>query len=231
MEWVLDRNEVFMAHILAIDDDPGILALIEHALRREGHTITCMPHVPADLAAHLAEYDLILLDIMMPQTDGYELCSAIRDDTDCPILFLTAKTMEEDVDYGFSVGADDYIKKPFSIVELRARVAAHLRREQREKHHCLSIRGIRFLLASREVAAGGVTLPFTRTEYEITLLLAKNRGHTFSREQIYEAVLGYDKTGDASAITEHIKNIRKKFAAVNMAPIQTVWGIGYRWNA
>lgn len=101
MEWVLDRNEVFMAHILAIDDDPGILALIEHALRREGHTITCMPHVPADLAAHLAEYDLILLDVMMPQTDGYELCSAIRDDTDCPILFLTAKTMEEDVDYGF----------------------------------------------------------------------------------------------------------------------------------
>ena len=200
-----------MAHILAIDDDPGILALIEHALRREGHTITCMPHVPADLAAHLAEYDLILLDVMMPQTDGYELCSAIRDDTDCPILFLTAKTMEEDVDYGFSVGADDYIKKPFSIVELRARVAAHLRREQREKHHCLSIQGIRFLLASREVAAGGVTLPFTRTEYE--------------------AVLGYDKTGDASAITEHIKNIRKKFAAVNMAPIQTVWGIGYRWNA
>ena len=195
-----------MAHILAIDDDPGILALIEHALRREGHTITCMPHVPADLAAHLAEYDLILLDVMMPQTDGYELCSAIRDDTDCPILFLTAKTMEEDVDYGFSVGADDYIKKPFSIVELRARVAAHLRREQREKHHCLSIQGIRFLLA-------------------------KNRGQTFSREQIYEAVLGYDKTGDASAITEHIKNIRKKFAAVNMAPIQTVWGIGYRWNA
>ena len=128
-----------MAHILAIDDDPGILALIEHALRREGHTITCMPHVPADLAAHLAEYDLILLDVMMPQTDGYELCSAIRDDTDCPILFLTAKTMEEDVDYGFSVGADDYIKKPFSIVELRARVAAHLRREQREKHHCLYI--------------------------------------------------------------------------------------------
>ena len=206
MEWVLDRNEVFMAHILAIDDDPGILALIEHALRREGHTITCMPHVPADLAAHLAEYDLILLDVMMPQTDGYELCSAIRDDTDCPILFLTAKTMEEDVDYGFSVGADDYIKKPFSIVELRARVAAHLRREQREKHHCLSIQGIRFLLA-------------------------KNRGQTFSREQIYEAVLGYDKTGDESAITEHIKNIRKKFAAVNMAPIQTVWGIGYRWNA
>lgn len=122
-----------MAHILAIDDDPGILALIEHALRREGHTITCMPHVPADLAAHLAEYDLILLDVMMPQTDGYELCSAIRDDTDCPILFLTAKTMEEDVDYGFSVGADDYIKKPFSIVELRARVAAHLRREQQRK--------------------------------------------------------------------------------------------------
>ena len=82
-----------MAHILAIDDDPGILALIEHALRREGHTITCMPHVPADLAAHLAEYDLILLDVMMPQTDGYELCSAIRDDTDCPILPISSTTV------------------------------------------------------------------------------------------------------------------------------------------
>ena len=230
------RTAAAIAAQLGVDDfRAGVLpadkAEYVARLRREGHTITCMPHVPADLAAHLAEYDLILLDVMMPQTDGYELCSAIRDDTDCPILFLTAKTMEEDVDYGFSVGADDYIKKPFSIVELRARVAAHLRREQREKHHCLSIQGIRFLLASREVAAGGVTLPFTRTEYEITLLLAKNRGQTFSREQIYEAVLGYDKTGDESAITEHIKNIRKKFAAVNMAPIQTVWGIGYRWNA
>ncbi len=220
-----------MAHILAIDDDPGILALIEHALRREGIPLPACRMYRRILRRTSQKYDLILLDVMMPQTDGYELCSAIRDDTDCPILFLTAKTMEEDVDYGFSVGADDYIKKPFSIVELRARVAAHLRRGGARKHHCLSIQGIRFLLASREVAAGGVTLPFTRTEYEITLLLAKNRGQTFSREQIYEAVLGYDKTGDESAITEHIKNIRKKFAAVNMAPIQTVWGIGYRWNA
>ena len=216
-----------MAHILAIDDDPGILALIEHALRREGHTITCMPHVPADLAAHLAEYDLILLDIMMPQTDGYELCSAIRDDTDCPILFLTAKTMEEDVDYGFSVGADDYIKKPFSIVELRARVAAHLRREQREKHHCLSIQGIRFLLASREVAAGGVTLPFTRTEYEITLLLAKNRGHTFSREQIYEAVWKENPEHCGAAVANVVYSLRRK---IGHAYIETVVGSGYKFQ-
>ena len=215
-----------MAHILAIDDDPGILALIEHALRREGHTITCMPHVPADLAAHLAEYDLILLDVMMPQTDGYELCSAIRDDTDCPILFLTAKTMEEDVDYGFSVGADDYIKKPFSIVELRARVAAHLRREQREKHPCLYIQGIRFLLASREVAAGGVTLPFTRTEYEITLLLAKNRGQTFSREQIYEAVWKADPEHCGAAVANVVYSLRRK---IGDGYIETVVGSGYRF--
>ena len=94
MEWVLDRNEVFMAHILAIDDDPGILALIEHALRREGIPLPACRMYRRILRRTSQKYDLILLDVMMPQTDGYELCGAIRDDTDCPILFLTAKTME-----------------------------------------------------------------------------------------------------------------------------------------
>ena len=234
MEWVLDRNEVFMAHILAIDDDPGILALIEHALRREGHTITCMPHVPADLAAHLAEYDLILLDVMMPQTDGYELCSAIRDDTDCPILFLTAKTMEEDVDYGFSVGADDYIKKPFSIVELRARVAAHLRREQRRQNNS----AVRFFgelildYSARTVTINNQNIPLSKREFEIVELLSLNAGQVFDRERIYERVWGLDGDGNSDTIMEHIRKIRAKFAAHTLHNyIETVWGCGYRWNA
>ena len=168
---------------------------------------------------------------MMPGTDGYSFCRTIRNYVDCPILFLTAKGLEEDVDFGLSLGADDYIKKPFSIVELRARVNAHLRREQREKRSCFSVRNVHFLLSSREVLVNDIKLPFTKSEYEISLLLARNHGQTFSREQIYEAVFGYDGESDESAITEHIKNIRKKFAAVDTAPIKTVWGIGYRWQS
>ena len=103
-----------------------------------------------DIKERIPQCDLILLDVMMPGTDGYSFCRTIRNYVDCPILFLTAKGLEEDVDFGLSLGADDYIKKPFSIVELRARVNAHLRREQREKHSCFSVGNIHFQLSSRE---------------------------------------------------------------------------------
>lgn len=218
-----------MANILAIDDDTAILTLIKNSLRKEGHTITCISEVNDVSEASLSQYDLILLDVMMPGTDGFTFCREIRDSVDCPILFITAKTFENDVDYGFSLGADDYIKKPFSIVELRARIAAHLRREQREKRQSFSVSGIHFFLAKKEVWVKDERLPFTKSEYEISLLLAKNHGQVFSKEQIYENVFGYEGESDVSAITEHIKNIRKKLAAVNASPIETVWGIGYKW--
>lgn len=219
-----------MAQILAIDDDEAILLLIKNALQKEGHNVTCCQQVTDCLKEHAQSYDLILLDVMMPGTDGYTFCREIRDHVDCPILFLTAKSLEEDVDFGFSLGADDYIKKPFSIVELRARVNAHLRREQREKHSCLSVSGIHFFLSAKEIRINGEKMPFTKSEYEISLFLARNHGQVFSREQIYEAVFGYDGDSDDSAITEHIKNIRRKFASAGVTPIETVWGIGYRWE-
>ena len=116
-----------MAHILAIDDDEAMLILIKNALRKDGHEVTGVTQVTEKLKNKLFPYDLILLDVMMPDVDGYTFCREIRSLTDCPILFLTAKGLEEDVNFGFSMGADDYIKKPFSILELRARVNAHLR--------------------------------------------------------------------------------------------------------
>ena len=219
-----------MAQILTIDDDKAMLALIKNALSKDGHTVTCICQVTETLQDNLSPYDLILLDIMMPGTDGYTFCREIRRYTDCPILFLTAKSLEEDVAFGFSVGADDYIRKPFSIRELRARVNAHLRREQREKIHCLCVGSVRFFLSQKEVRAGEQKLSLTRSEYEISLLLARNHGQIYSREQIFEYVFGYEKESDASAITEHIKNIRKKLAAAGISPIETSWGIGYRWN-
>ena len=219
-----------MAQILAIDDDKAMLALIKNALNKDGHTVTCIGQVTETLQDNLSPYDLILLDIMMPGTDGYTFCREIRSYTDCPILFLTAKSLEEDVAFGFSVGADDYIKKPFSILELRARVNAHLRRDQREKVQCFCVGSVRFFLIRKEIWADGEKLSFTKSEYEISLLLAKNHGQIYSKEQIFENVFGYDKESDISAITEHIKNIRKKLAAAGLSPIETIWGIGYRWN-
>lgn len=219
-----------MAHILAIDDDEAMLVLIKNTLRKDGHDVTCVSRITESLKDTLSSYDLILLDVMMPGTDGYTFCREIRHFTDCPILFLTARNMEEDVQFGFSVGADDYIRKPFSILELRARVNAHLRREQREKTRCFSVGSVRFFLTRKEVLVMDQKLPFTKSEYEISLLLAKNHGQIYSKEQIFENVFGYDKESDISAITEHIKNIRKKLAAADISPIETIWGIGYRWN-
>lgn len=219
-----------MAYILAIDDDEAMLVLIKNTLRKDGHDITCVSRISETLKDTLPSYDLILLDVMMPGTDGYTFCREIRRFTDCPILFLTARSLEEDVQFGFSMGADDYIRKPFSILELRARVDAHLRREQREKTRCFSVGSVRFFLAKKEVLVMEQKLSLTKSEYEISLLLAKNHGQIYSKEQIYENVFGYDKESDISAITEHIKNIRKKLAAAGISPIETIWGIGYRWN-
>ncbi len=147
-----------MAQILTIDDDKAMLALIKNALSKDGHTVTCICQVTETLQDNLSPYDLILLDIMMPGTDGYTFCREIRRYTDCPILFLTAKSLEEDVAFGFSVGADDYIKKPFSILELRARVNAHLRRDQREKVQCFCVGSVRFFLIKKEIWADGEKL-------------------------------------------------------------------------
>ena len=219
-----------MAHILAVDDDKAILTLIKNALQKDGHEVTCIHEITDKLYHNLLYYDLILLDVMMPGTDGFTFCRQIRQKVDCPILFLTAKDLEEDVDFGLAQGGDDYIKKPFSIVELRARIKAHLRREQREKLQCFSVSDVHFFLARKEAEFEHKTLTFTRSEYEICLLLAKNHGQVFSKEQIYESVFGYDGESNDSAITEHIKNIRKKLSAAGITPIETVCGIGYRWN-
>ena len=132
---------------------------------------------------------------------------------------------------GFGLGADDYIRKPFGIGELRARVAAHLRREKREKKHAVTVGELRFWLREKRIEYEENTVPLTSGEYEICEYLALHHGQVFSREQIYEHVYGYDKDGDDSAITEHVKNIRAKFRKLGLSPVETVWGIGYRWKA
>ncbi|MDO4666983.1 MAG: response regulator transcription factor [Streptococcus sp.] len=219
-----------MATILVIDDEIDMLVLIKNIFKKKNHIVDIYQN-PSELDEdQLTKYDLILLDIMMPNIDGISFCKQIRNKVDCPILFLTAKTMESDIVDGLLSGGDDYITKPFGIQELLARVEAHLRREQREKHFSLNLGNIRFDLSSSEVFVKEEKIHLTKSEYQISELLAKRKGQVFSREQIYEIIFGFDGSGDSSAISEHIKNIRAKFQKFGEAPITTVWGIGYKWG-
>ncbi|WP_339174424.1 response regulator transcription factor [Paenibacillus sp. FSL H7-0943] len=218
-----------MANILIIDDEPDILALVNNILSKDHHRVTIKTsarHMPLN---EYSTFDLILLDVMMPDIDGFELCTQIRDIVDCPILFLTAKSMETDIMFGLSVGADDYIVKPFRAGELKARVNAHLRRENRGKNHMLSASGVKFNLSAKEIFVDKEKINLTKSEYQICEFLARNKGQVFSKEQIYESVYGYDRESDSSTITEHVKNIRNKLSAREVSPIETVWGIGYKW--
>lgn len=219
-----------MIEILAVDDDEGILRVMEKALSKEGYAVTAVSEPLQIEHMDLNRYQLILLDVMMPGMDGFTLVEKIRERVDCPILFVTAKTEEEDVMRGLGLGGDDYITKPFGIGELRARVAAHLRREGRQKKNLVSVGEAQFYLLAKELRYRGEALNLTKSEYRICEYLALNRGQVFSKEQIYEYVFGFDGESDSSAITEHVKNIRGKCKRAGFEPIETVWGIGYRWN-
>ena len=220
-----------MARLLVIDDEKAILDLVKNGLEKDGHIVTVCESVADVTISALKNYDLILLDIMLPDVDGFMFCKKIRGIVDCPILFLTAKVMETDIIYGLGIGADDYITKPFRIGELRARVTAHLRRERREHHNTLGFeQEIKFDLSSKEFFIKGKKVDLTKSEYEICEYLARNRGQVFTKEQIYEAVFGFDGNSDNSTIATHIKNIRSKLAGYGVTPINTVWGVGYRWE-
>ena len=219
-----------MTRILVIDDDADILALIKNTLQLQNYMVKTFVSANQVDRSKLADYDLILLDIMMPDVDGLSFCRDIRNLVDCPILFLTAKSQEADVVSGLSYGADDYICKPFGVQELLARVDAHLRRERREHHASLVLESIRFDLSAKRVTAKGKKLDLTKSEYEICELLAKRRGQVFSKDQLYDYLYAYEERGTPAAIAEHIKNIRAKFRTIGLEPIETVWGIGYKWK-
>ncbi len=219
-----------MIRILAVDDEERILRLIRNALEKEGYDVTAIQDPREIEKQNISSYQLILLDVMMPGIDGFSLCGRIRDLTDCPILFLTAKTEEADIMRGLGLGGDDYITKPFGIGELRARVAAHLRRETREKKHMVSAGGVQFYLKAKLARYQDIELDLTKSEYAICEYLALNHGQVFSKDRIYEHVFGYEKESDDSVITEHVKNIRAKCRKAGLEPIETVWGIGYRWK-
>lgn len=177
--------------------------------------------------------DLILLDINMPGIDGLTVCQTIRKHIACPILFLTARVESADKINGFQAGADDYIVKPFDLDELAARVAAHLRREQR-RYSQSTVRFFGELVvdySARTVTMQEEAIVLSRREFDILELLSLNTGQVFDRERIYETVWGIDGDGNSDTVMEHIRKIRAKLARHTLhSYIETVWGCGYRWN-
>ncbi|MRN53173.1 response regulator transcription factor [Paenibacillus monticola] len=218
-----------MAKVLVIDDEPDILSLVKNILVKDNHDVVTKNSAIGISLNDYSYYDIILLDVMMPEIDGFELCKQIRNVVDCPIMFLTARSLENDIMFGLGNGADDYITKPFGAGELRARVNAHLRRENREKRSVMSVSGVKFNLSGKEIFVNEQKVSLTKSEYFICEFLARYKGQVFSKEKIYEKVYGYDGESDSATITEHIKNIRGKLVAFEISPIETVWGIGYRW--
>ena len=218
--------------ILVVDDEKDIVSMLRDYFEINGYDVmTALSGVEAIKKAE-KEPDLILLDINMPDIDGMEVCARIRDFVSCPILFLTARIDNTDKIKGFGIGADDYIIKPFSIDELGARVAAHLRRERRQRE----TPKVRFddKLAidytDRSLYYDGQLVSLAKKEFDIVELLSQHIGQIFSKERIYELVWDYDSDGDSSVVAEHIRRIRSKFSAANMKPyIETVWGVGYKW--
>ena len=215
--------------ILIVEDDKTLNNGI--AMTLGGYEIVQAYHL-AEARRLLADShpDLVLLDINLSDGSGLDFCRELKKDSDVPVIFLTANDMEIDVVAGLESGASDYITKPFSLAILRARVAAHLRRELREKKHLVTIGEVEISLQAKQISCKGQQISLTKSEYAICEYLALNRGQVFSKEQIYEHVFGYDGEADSSAITEHIKNIRAKFQKYEVSPVETVWGIGYRWK-
>lgn len=228
-----------MARILVIDDQQNLVALLKDSLESRGHQVLAAFNGKEGVAMAQEQPDLIILDIMMPEMDGYEVCRSVREVVLCPILFLSAKQGETDRIKSLALGGDDYIMKPFSLKELLARVEAHLRREQRARFlkqngelQLLRFGKLAIHLKAREIAINQTTLALTKREFDIVELLALHPGQVFSKEQIYEKLWGYDAEGDSATVAEHVKNIRAKIRELDPDTpyISTVWGIGYRWE-
>lgn len=222
--------------ILIADDEEGMVSFIKDALLREGYEVMTAFDGGQAIKAAMQQPDLIILDIMMPGKNGFEVCQTIRDMVACPILFLSALQSEADRIKGLALGGDDYILKPFSMRELKMRVQAHLRREKRavslDKRSFLKYGRLSINLKGHEVYFQEQILSFTRREFDIIELLALHPGMIFSKDRIYEKVWGYDAMGDSAGVAEHVKKIRAKFREVDQENeyISTVWGVGYKWE-
>lgn len=219
--------------ILIADDEADIVSMLRSFFESKGYLVLSAANGKETLKQVERQPDIILLDINMPGLNGLEVCEHIRDYVSCPILFLTARMEDADKVKGFAVGGDDYIVKPFSLIELEARVRAHLRREARHNFEAqIKFSGeLTIDYSERCLFFSGKRLGLAKKEFDIVELLSQNPGQVFDKERIYEQIWGYESEGDSNVVAEHIRRIRTKIAVfTDRAYIETVWGCGYKWT-
>ncbi|MBB6634197.1 response regulator transcription factor [Cohnella thailandensis] len=225
--------------ILIIEDDPAILEMLRSALGREGFLIDEATDGIEGLALFSGrDYDLVLVDLMLPRLDGMEVIRRIREKSNVPILIMSAKDGDVDKALGLGFGADDYIQKPFSTIELSARMKAAIRRAtvyssaERQTDPSMSIGELELDLENFSVKKKGQEVRLTAKEFEILKLFATNKNRVFTKSQLYGLIWNDDYMGDENVINVHIRRLREKIEEDPSRPayIKTLWGIGYKWE-
>lgn len=230
-----------MSKILIVEDDQEIAMLERDYLEIEGYSVIVVDNGQEAITEALnGGYDLILLDLMLPGCNGYDVCRLIRDKVDVPILMVTARTESVDKVRGLGLGADDYVAKPFDPAELVARVKSHLNRYQRltragtghDSQEVITVGDLRILPQSWKVFKGNREIRMPNREFALLKYLAENPNIVFSKDRLFETIWGYDYAGDSATVTVHIGRIRDKVEDDPTHPklIETVWGAGYRLN-
>ncbi len=228
-----------MSRILIIEDEEAIADLEKDYLELSGFEVEIEDRGDTGLARALKEeFDLIILDLMLPGVDGFEICKQIREEKNIPVIMVSAKKDDIDKIRGLGLGADDYMTKPFSPSELVARVKAHMARYERligsgiQENEIVEIRGIKIDKTARRVWINGEEKAFTSKEFDLLTFLAQNPNHVYTKEELFSKIWDMESIGDIATVTVHIKKIREKIEFNTAKPqyIETIWGVGYRFK-
>ncbi|MCS4486921.1 response regulator transcription factor [Staphylococcus americanisciuri] len=225
-----------MSNIIYVEDDDRISSVVSEYLESFGYKLTIAHSFEEFCKYKSKKIDLILLDVMLPDINGIDICKKIRDNTNIPIIFVSALGLEDDIINALECGVDDYITKPFSLRQLKVKVDVHLRREKRTNYS----KGTKLITGNlvintekKEIMVNGKVCEFTKKEYLIIEKLVRNKRQSISKELLFESIWGYNNESNISTVTEHIKKIRRKLLVSdpNMTYIQTKYGFGYLWEA
>ena len=228
-----------MSKVLIVEDEDAIAEIERDYLELSGFDVTLASDGKEGLDIALKEdFDIIILDIMLPGMDGFDICKEIRKEKDIPIIMVSAKKEDIDKIRGLGIGADDYMTKPFSPSELVARVKAHLARYERlltnnkPENEIIEIRGIKIDKTARRVFVNGEEKSFTTKEFDLLTFLAEHPNHVYTKEELFREIWDMDSIGDIATVTVHIKKIREKIEADTSNPqyIETIWGVAYRFK-
>ncbi|GAB5613188.1 response regulator transcription factor [Faecalimonas hominis] len=228
-----------MNKILIVEDEEAIADLEKDYLELSGFEVEVANDGEMGLLKALGEdYNLIILDLMLPGVDGFEICRRVRDEKNTPIIMISAKKDDIDKIRGLGLGADDYMTKPFSPSELVARVKAHLARYERligstiEENKVIEIRGLKIDTTARRVWVNGEEKTFTTKEFDLLTFLASHPNHVYTKDQLFSEIWDMESIGDIATVTVHIKKIREKIEFDTSKPqyIETIWGVGYRFK-